>query len=216
MPSGQPTPVTGSPPAYNALQPREAEFCEHYLASYDLGRAGEAMGMPRKRRMEMARRLFAQRHIQQAIEQRKAELMKTSGVYVEQIRDEMRALAFFDVGRLFAEVDEPVLDDKGAPELDLHGKPVRRRVICLKSLSEIDTRAISALDITNTPYGPRIKVRTHPKKESLEVIGRDAGAFQDDTKPLPIVHMHMHFSRKAAPQPKVTNPNGERQHGPGA
>lgn len=204
--------------AYQGLQDFEAEFCEAYLVSYDLGYAADAVGLPKNKRIAKARALFSQTHIQKALDARKAELTKSSGVYVEQIRDEARSLAFFDVGRLFTEVIEEVLDANGKPALGEDGKPVRRKVIYLKSLSEIDTRAVSALDVTNTPDGPRIKVRAHDKLRAIELIGRDAGAFQDDTKPLPNVSFHIHFDgeKKSGRPPKPVNPNGEKLHGSGA
>jgi hypothetical protein len=217
MPQGQKAPPTGSPPAYAGLSAREAEACELYLLTYNDGMAGRAMGLGRKNVALKFQRLRNQPHMVEALTARKQELIRVTGVYAEQIRDEARALAMSNIGNYLEEKTVPTLDENGKPKLDANSKPITHREVHVQSIEGMDMRAVAGIDIQNFPDGPpRIKLKMHEKWDPLLTIGKDAGAFQEDSKPLPNVTFNLIMPNRASgkPGPKVINPRPQLPRGP--
>ena len=186
------TVIEGIPvPAEPVLGKREEIFCEAYLLNYDPGEAFTRSGLKKPRDLSLktknplilGRALLAYPDIRAYIKERQDALLSQLRVSQERIREEVAAIAFQD--------PEAFIELK---HFEQPGNPQEGEVRAIRLDRGGNTRIISAIHISETKDGDqRINLKFHNKLDALKMLGRDAGMFEDEGKPPPNIHYHVHL-----------------------
>lgn len=170
------------------LGKRERLFCETYLLNYDPAKAFTAsklkspghLKLKTKKPSDLGRALLDQPDIRAYIAARQDELLTQLRVSQERIREEVAAIAFADPEDFIERYPDDDVKHAG-------------RVRAIR-LDRGNTRVISGIHISETKDGEqRINLKFHSKSDALKMLGRDAGMFEEEGKPPPNIHWHVHL-----------------------
>jgi phage terminase small subunit len=156
--------------------PRQARFVSRYLQHSNGARAVREAGFSCKpenadRIAWMLRNDPRFVHVREAIDRREAEIQARLKIGAEQVLEELRKVAFFNLG------DVVVIQDDGTASLDLTEADAAH----LAALSEIqiEERTIKGKDGEPDTIARTIKVKAHSKLEALEKLGKNLRLFAE-------------------------------------
>lgn len=146
-----------------ALTEKQKRFVAEYLVDLNATAAAKRAGYSEKTAYSTGQRLLKDAEIQNAVQEAKLDLGKRTGVRQEDVIEEIRRLAFFDIRKMF----------------DKDGKPL--------DISELDGDTAAALvgldvqDIKDAESGDFLgyvkKYKMADKLKALELLGKHIGLF---------------------------------------
>jgi hypothetical protein len=142
-------------------------FADTFLLNYSLIEAAKAAGAPVGKERSHALKILSDPQV--ALYLTRAIAETETGLRPTQMRvlDEMNAIAFSDPGRML----EFFTDGEQAGEL--------RRV----RLDRIDPRAIQEFTVNHRKFGTDVRVKFHPKVDTLKQLGQANGLLADEGSP---------------------------------
>ena len=143
------------------LTEKQARFVTEYLVDLNAKQAAIRAGYSPKNAESIAVQLLKKTHVSDALQQALKAREARTQITADRVLREFARIAFFDARKLY--------DDNGDP----------------KAISELDddtAAAIAQLDITETPDGPGVVIRTRryrvsDKIKALEALGKHLALF---------------------------------------